>query len=406
MSFSELPRLVPSPPGQAPKIQPSTGSFLPFLAASSPHGPARSGIGAESAYIKPLDGLRCLAVTLVVWQHCHSLVPFGNEGVGIYGVWLFYALSGFLITGILLRERDRMSSRSLTLRRALGTFYTRRVLRIFPAYYLLLLVLGVTALLPGFAQDIAWYGTYLSNWMMAARGAYPPATGHLWSLAVEEQFYLVWPLLLLLLPRRQLPRLLVGAIVLAVIARSLIQLVIANAVTVATPTISNLDSLGIGALLAWHGHAHPGRSDSRARMLRFALAAGVALILVNLYLSFFVQRGWRIFNVTEALSAALVSVWLINHAALPEAGIAREVLSWRPIAYVGKISYGLYLYHFPLIYAFRNSETLGWVSLRIGATEGFAFFVVVALTSLAIAALSWRFFERPMNSLKRHFPYS
>jgi peptidoglycan/LPS O-acetylase OafA/YrhL len=361
--------------------------------------------GASAGYIRPLDGLRCFAVFLVIWQHSNTLLSFGAEGIGIYGVWLFFVLSGFLITGILLRERDRVQVGMMTFGEAIRTFYVRRLLRIFPAYYLLLFIIGITAIVPSFRRDFLWYATYLSNWMMAARGSYPGGVGHLWSLAVEEQFYLVWPLLILLVPARHLPRLFVGAIVFATVSRFVIAVVARNGTTVTTPTVSNLDSLALGALLAWHVHHHADQVEQRRRWLTLGLLAGCAIILVNWYLSYVVQRGWLLFTVTEATSAALIGAWLVNQAASSKRDIGNRLLSWSPIAYLGKISYGLYLYHFVLIYAFRNHDGLNWISQRTGR-EGQLFFVVVAAASILSASVSWHFFERGINSLKRFYPYA
>ncbi len=360
--------------------------------------------GSRDAYIPPLDGLRCLAVLIVIWQHSNPLVEFGNEGVGVYGVWLFFVLSGFLITGILLRERDRVRSGMMTLGVGLRTFYVRRFLRLFPAYYLLLFVLAITGLVPGFRQDFVWYVTYMSNWLMAARGSFPGGTGHLWSLAVEEQFYLVWPLLILLAPARRLPWLFIGAILIALMSRAVIQMF--SGIGVMAPTFSNFDSLALGALLAWHEHQQPGRIAVRRRFLRLALYAGCLLIFATFCLSVVAQRGWRVLNVTEALGASLVSVWLVSSAASQSSAVGTKLLSLAPIVYLGKISYGLYLYHHVLIYAFRRYEGLSWVVDAIGSSEGFGFFVVITLASVATASLSWYAFERPINRLKRFFPYA
>jgi peptidoglycan/LPS O-acetylase OafA/YrhL len=359
-------------------------------------------------YIRALDGLRCIAVLIVIWEHAGSgplIKEFGNHGIGVYGVWLFFVLSGFLITGILLRERDRLIAGRVTLRSALRTFYARRFLRIFPVYYLLLLVLAVVGLVPQFRQDLVWFATYLANWVIAARARFPVATGHLWSLAVEEQFYLIWPLLILIVPAGRLKWWLLGTAFLGVFSRFAIGLVTNSSISVLTPTVSNLDSLAIGALLAWHRHDHADQSRMRVNALRVGLAAALVLILLNCYLSFVVQRGWRIFNLTEALSASLLGAWLIHGALANTEGLGTRILASAPLVYVGKISYGVYLYHYVLIYGMRQWPGLRDVADAIAPQDGTRFFLLTTVITIAVASASWYSFERPLNNLKRHFPY-
>ncbi|MGH7802858.1 MAG: acyltransferase family protein, partial [Candidatus Binatia bacterium] len=138
-----------------------------------------------------LDALRAFAVTLVVWSHAVG----GEVGVGAlrvggyHGVTLFFVISGFLITGILLDARAAAARAGTSAGFALRAFYARRFLRIFPVYYAVLLVtfaLGFDAV----REELGWHLAYLSNWHFAARGEFGISTSHLWSLAVEEQFYL------------------------------------------------------------------------------------------------------------------------------------------------------------------------------------------------------------------------
>jgi peptidoglycan/LPS O-acetylase OafA/YrhL len=315
--------------------------------------------GEAEGYITALDGLRCIAVLIVIWEHAGSgplIDDFGNHGIGVYGVWLFFVLSGFLITGILLRERDRVVAGRISIRSALRTFYARRFLRIFPVYYLLLLVLAIVGLVPEFRRDLIWFATYLANWVIAVRASFPVATGHLWSLAVEEQFYLIWPLLVLVAPGHRLKWWLAGTLLLGIVSRVAIGLVTRSSISVLTPTVSNFDSLAIGALLAWHRHDHPDQVRVRVATLRAGAVIGLGLVLLNCYLSFVVQRGWRVFNLTEALSASLLGVWLVHAASANRTGFLARALELPPLVYIGKISYGVYLYHYVLIYGMRQGD--------------------------------------------------
>ena len=373
-----------------------------------------TGVPSPSAqvagpYIRALDGLRCFAVAVVVWQHTGAGPlnrGFGRHGVGVYGVWLFFVLSGFLITGILLREKDRVTSGTVHRSTALRRFYARRFLRIFPAYYLLLALLAALPAIPRFREDLVWYLTYLANWQFSVRAEFPVAVGHLWSLAVEEQFYLAWPALILLLSWNRLPRFFLATALLGVVSRIVVAAVTNSSISTLTPTLSNLDSLALGALLAWHFHVHPNDTGSRSRWTGRALVAGLALIAANAFLSFVVGRGFLLLNATEALSATLVSLWLLNRAASGPTGMFRPVLEARPIVYVGRISYGVYLYHLPLAWGLRNWSGVPDRLVQLAPVNGPAFFVVVLVGAIGLASLSWYLAERPINRLKDRFPYA
>lgn len=349
-----------------------------------------------ATHMPHLDGLRCFALFIVLWQHAGPGMNhrFGNLGIGVYGVRLFFVLSAFLITGILLRVRDGYAATGS----ALGAFYARRFLRIFPAYYGLLAVLVLFGL-PMAKGDLTAHFLYLSNWRIIQHGDWPEALGHFWSLAVEEQFYLVWPLLIFLVPPKRLPWVFVGAAAMAVLSRATILFMGGKAIAVELPTVSNLDSLAAGALLAWHSHTYPHAVADRRRVLDRGLVVGCCLLILTLGLSVY-GRGLRVFGIEESVSAALIGVWLVDRCARGVTGIPQLVLEWRPIAYIGTISYGVYLFHSPILWALRltpGSETL---------FEGSLFFLIlVTAMSVGVAALSWRFFESPINGLKRHFAY-
>lgn len=151
------------------------------------------------SHMKQLDGLRAIAVLSVLYYHFYSnALPFG-----IMGVRLFFVLSGFLITGILLQCRRLAETGGQSSLFTLRRFYIRRFLRIFPLFYLVLLVSAVINL-QGFRDGLWWHAAYLSNVYFAA-GGNAGATIHFWSLSVEEQFYLIWPWLILYVPRAWLP---------------------------------------------------------------------------------------------------------------------------------------------------------------------------------------------------------
>lgn len=348
-------------------------------------------------YLPQLDGLRALAVSAVVLQH-YGVVPWGASA----GVHLFFVLSGFLITGILLASRQAVEHGNIGRGAELRHFYIRRTLRIFPLYYLVILVaLAVNA---AYAREYApWLLTYTINLKMAAQGWYLDHFAHFWSLAVEEQFYLVWPWLILLLPRRALIPAALGMIAIGPLFR-LYHVLAWNywgstasglPTVIATPTA--LDSLGVGALLAMLSRDPTMRDKLRRSMRVVVPLLGLAAAVV---LTLWLNHSWEL--ICYDTVAAVVFAWLIYGAARGFHGLPGYLLGASPVVFVGKISYGIYVYH-ELV-----PPVARFIALRLGLTlpEGvWGRFLVNAPLTLLVATLSWYALERPINSLKRHFRY-
>ncbi len=395
-------------------------------------------------YIRPFDGVRALAVTLVLLMHWplpRLALPFGWAGVN-----LFFVLSGLLITRILVAARGPDGPERATLRSYLAAFYARRTLRIFPLYYL---YLGLTL-----ALAVAWGDwstsselrhstalllTYLQNWrevLLAPPAPGPVAVGtafyhrfygHLWSLAVEEQYYLLFPLLVWLVPVRWLPRLLLLAVVAAPVGRAGLGEVLrlhttslgrAGAVLVAI-TPSHLDALALGGLLGLGRGArlqHPGRwlllalvgaltwnlghwlwlralhapelppltslgFDHPLKQFRYAPTDGPAWLRMRWALTF----SW-----VNGLSALLL-LW-----AQAGSGRAQRLLANSPAVWVGRISYGIYVWHIAL------TAVPVWVAGRLGGSapwEAGALLAYVAVV-LSVSAASYYGFENFFLRLK------
>jgi len=368
--------------GEAPQLH-QTGS----LTGVEP-GPRETPL----EYMPQLDGLRALAVGAVVFQHYEIL-----QAGATYGVHLFFVLSGFLITAILMRSRAAIDARGLSWKHALRQFYMRRVLRIFPLYYLVVFI-GIAVNANQAREFAPWLLTYTINLKMAAQGSYIDHFAHFWSLAVEEQYYLIWPCLILLLPRRWL----VTAAVIMTAIGPLFRLLMfigwrylessdsGLSLYISTPTA--LDSLGIGSLIAIMMSSELGRSRTR-RWMRIAVPS------IGLVLALVVGTGnwWHV--VLFDTATAMLFGWLIYRASSGFKGIAGRLLSLPPLVFVGRISYGIYVYHPlvpPVVAVF--AAALG-LSLPGGAWKILTF---CALT-LLVSAVSWYCFERPINNLKRHF---
>jgi peptidoglycan/LPS O-acetylase OafA/YrhL len=318
-------------------------------------------------YRPELDGLRGIAILIVLCAH--TGVPGFAGGGGGVGVTLFFVLSGYLITSLLLAERERAG------RADLGRFYVRRGLRLFPALIAVLVVvaaLAILGLLPAAATDNVNYPlmelgvmAYVVNWLFVA-GQNSGVLGHTWSLAVEEQFYLLWPVILL------------AGLRFARIGRAGLVLAILVLVLLDVPYRLWLD-LGGGLMHVFVG------TDSRGD----ALLLGCALSLLQSRWS--PRAGWlglagiAVVAATWPGDPGLGSQILFIPAAalvctLAVAGCPAG-LSWRPLAFVGKISYGLYLWHGVLI----------WYHLP---------WPVAVPLSIAIAIASYYVIERPFLRLK------
>ena len=359
-----------------------------------------------STYMPQLDALRAYAVLAVLAHHLlsHDVFPslFANINLGFAGVRLFFVLSGFLITGILLRARKQIELGEISHRAATVTFYARRTLRIFPIYYATIAValfLGIETAL----EDWPWMVTYTYNLHIASEGWWPAYFSHFWSLSVEEQYYLVWPWIVLLAHRKWLVPIVMSIIVLAPLYRLIAFLYDFNGVAIYAHTASSLDALGIGSLLAI---ASEKLAINKRRIvtsyLMFWLAAP-ALFAAMLLEIFYSINLVKILHVAFfELSLACIFAWLVWGAANRFGSIGTLFLEVTPLIYLGKISYGVYLYHLFLPDIVR--PYLRMIGINFVEKSIIDFGIMASLTVL-LAAFSWHFFEAPLNRIKRHFKY-
>lgn len=337
-------------------------------------------MGASDERIAQFDGIRGLAF-LAVFMHHALKMPLGWLGVDI-----FFVLSGFLITGILLRLRSESPAT------ALGRFYLRRAVRIVPPYYIVLTLIYLTH--PSLRPGSPWFYGFASNIL---DGLGPKLLGvsrqvgggplrAMWSIAVEAQFYLLWPWLVLFLPRRALPVVLLSAIVAAPLFRLLFQVVDREAVYCLLPC--RLDLLAGGALASCLHEAHPRWISARRRQW-----AGMALLSATLFSSLtLVDSHFRsldnstLFNVAGyGLSTALFTALLLYVRVAPDGPLSR-LLRFPALRYVGRISYMAYLSH--LYFLDMSVEALGvgrFLSVALGL-----------VATLSFASITWFGLERPL----------
>ncbi|HUX65857.1 MAG TPA: acyltransferase [Terriglobales bacterium] len=349
--------------------------------------------------IRELDGLRALAVLAVLAFHYTLGSPLANRasGLGWMGVDLFFVLSGYLITGILLASRRRPGY--------FATFYARRTLRIFPIYYLLLAIYLVAARVDGGPQPWAYWGmhaAYLSSslehfhsWNFAAPAFVYAGVTVLWSLSIEEQFYLLWAPVVRWLGRRELWMALGAVLVAAPLVRHGMH-------TRWHPEYrflpARFDSLAWGALLALAFQAWGGRPERLGRGLA-GLGWVAGLALAGLLAATGGQRQSLAFatygyTALGALFAAVVG-WTVLRAG-SGAWLCRG-LRWRPAQALGRISYATYLIHYPILLLVG-----GWLRpwLGGGAWATVARDLLSLGLTLAVAAASWRWVEGPILRFK------
>jgi peptidoglycan/LPS O-acetylase OafA/YrhL len=350
-------------------------------------------------YMPQLDALRAFAVFAVMVSH---FLPQTNRvaNLGTMGVDLFFVLSGFLITGILLRSRQSREAHGKSLLFTVRHFYIRRFLRIFPLFYFVVLSAAIFNI--GIARTtLSWHLTYLTNVLLFIKRDWDTSFGHFWSLAVEEQFYLVWPCIILLTPRRHLFRVIVATIALGPCFKITGTLAGMHPIFIRVLSISCLDMLGAGALLAIASNRGFGSRLRAEQIRRAGMCCGLPLLITGLVLRQFLDPDTLPVNTILDAAVGLFSVWLVAGAAVGFHGWAGKLLEWKPLVYLGTISYGIYVYHlFMPIEVWPRLIRRGFPLLP----QPFLFLFFCGAT-IAVAALSWRFFERPINNLKRYFEY-
>jgi peptidoglycan/LPS O-acetylase OafA/YrhL len=365
-------------------------------------------------HIPALDGVRGLAILLVI--AFHARVVFGNTseipyplyrvlGLGWSGVDLFFVLSGFLITGILLDSRDSP--------RYFSTFYARRALRIFPLYFCyvaaVLVVVRFGWLMVAGADlwkgtNPWWYVTYLLNWK-ADHGYNDLFLGHLWSLAIEEQFYIVWPTVVWLVPRRRLAWVCLLVAIGGFAARIYLTAAGFDGEAIYRMTPSRMDALALGALVAVGVREFPSLLDRwTPRILGFAALGFVAVFSVTASPVWF---GLPM-RIGGATLIAVVYACIIHRAATCSGGAVAGFFSLPLLRSCGKYSYAMYVLHsMPYHLTAPAIHDLASRHLPLALVLAAKYLYIPALAAVAFGAawVSWRVLERRFIRLKASVPY-
>jgi peptidoglycan/LPS O-acetylase OafA/YrhL len=360
-----------------------------------------------------LDGLRGIAILMVIPHNTnmyptehHWAWPFALQAhTGWIGVQLFFALSGFLITDRLLAGRGAPGY--------YAHFFARRMLRIFPLYFMtlaffLVLLPHLTSLRPDILASYRhqiWLWTFLSNWTVPSGKSVYWFT-HFWSLAVEEQFYLVWPFVIAWVAgTRRVAWLCAGIATAALVIRCIMVARGAVPDMVYMYTVSRMDALACGALVACALRAGGAEAFLRAYSARIATAALFMLVGDALITHFYDQPNRVLMTIGYTILAVAMALLVAVAAQQPAPGKAPALNRWLSmpaLRSVGKYSYAMYVFHLPfsLLLQDRMLEPLK----PVGPLYPLLYSVLIALISYAAAVLSYHALEKHFLGLKRHFP--
>lgn len=349
----------------------------------------------KSSYLPHLDGLRALAILGILFEHFGMILP-PLLRCGPISVRFFFVLSGYFITLSLWKLQAEVAGANGGSFLPLCRFYLRRLVRIGPPFYLALLV-GALFGVEEVRTNIFWLATFQANNYIAWIGYWPNSISHFWSLAVQEQFYLLWPVIVLTLPRRWFLSTMAAFIVFGLVFRFCCIAGEASTLTRWVTIFGCVDSFAVGALIAYL---------KRARLLermRFLSPTILLAMPLGAFACFFLGRALMtlpennlFLALTETVDAVFLA-WALSAALAGGTGRYVRLLSWSPLVYLGRISYGVYIYHVFVIVLIsplliHHGLTVDhFALLRTGI-----FFVL----TVAVASLSWHYVEQPFLAWK------
>ena len=353
----------------------------------TPMEPART-----SDRIAGFDGLRALAFLAVFANH-KLVVPQG-DALGAVGVWTFFALSGFLITRMLARAREEVEVGRSAIWPALRRFYLRRTARIFPAYYALLstaLILSLFVYVDDFwIKEKLAYIFYATNILIGMRGVWINEFGHLWSLAVEEQYYLLFAPLVLLLPRRGAVPLCVAMMAASLATFVALHMAHAPLIVVYVNPLVNFGLLGFGGVVGL-ASVKPGSGAVPAWLTGGPAQAATAACIIAAPIAL---GGWLTAWLTYGPAIVLFAGLLLFQVFHGQDSWFVALLESAPLRLVGRVSYAAYLFH-PFIHFSILQRVLAAGGVRLAAPHPVQVLAELAAT-LLLCAVSWRLLEAPV----------
>lgn len=349
----------------------------------------------KGQHLPVLDGMRGVAILLVILVHLfryYKWVSFGWMGVD-----LFFVLSGFLITGILVDTRANPGYYK--------NFLVRRVLRIFPLYYFFLIVFFIGLPLSSLHNQVEhytyldsnqfWFWAYIQNWLFVTDSHYPEINiiSHFWSLAIEEQFYIVWPIVVYFFSGRNLKTACIALIIGSILFRTYLYFQQASWIVIYESTFTRLDGLAIGALIALLIREEKGRQLLEKWMpLVLILSASIVLSIIIITGNYYVNNP-----LLQTVGYTLIDLFcgglLVILVSSSPIAFIKGIFDNRLLVFLGKYSYGLYVYHKP-VYYFTEIHLAQWISSR----EAMSFIGIIL--SIGVAVVSYRLLEAPFLRLK------
>jgi len=353
------------------------------------------------SYLPQLDGLRVLAVGMVMlghwvqWKWTHPALmalPL------VHGVTLFFVLSGFLITRILLNENHLRRQKKQGVLHFIGRFYIRRTLRIFPLYYAVIFFLFAINL-PMARELFPWLLTYSTNIYQSINNVFVGDFNHFWSLGVEEQFYLFWPWLFLLFSKsKRLLFAMIGIAVLGIFVRIYLAVEVGKWMATSYFTLACMPMLALGGILAWI------ERYSTAFLNKIKHPIALPAVLLFYLIGLFTQNklGWIWYKeIIDEYFFAILAFFMIAKASVNGySGWIGLILKQPFIQYLGQISYGLYVFHL-FAPTFCNAVL---TQLGVNLSE-LGMLIFYLLFTFALSHFSWILMERPINRWKQKFPY-
>jgi peptidoglycan/LPS O-acetylase OafA/YrhL len=369
-----------------------------------------------SGHLPGLDGVRGVAIVMVMLVHfvgdaaaqtTLQRLVVKTAGFGALGVDLFFILSGFLITNLLYEAKGKSHY--------FRDFYARRTLRIFPLYYFTLAMLFLllpaivtpTPLLERPRQQQIWLWTYTANFYIAAKSSWGALTyvSHFWTLAIEEHFYLVWPLVVFSFRREVLERICLAVVAVGLVLRIVLSLAGVSELSISVLTPCRVDTLIVGALLALMARREPGAATEMVRRAgQAAVVLGAVVVAVSAWCAttkLFLPVLHQVRSTLHALFFGAVTLLSLR----PASDWFARILQGSVLRFFGKYSYGLYVYHGLLTWYFaetrfeaRLDALLGnhWLTMIGRAAVGFP-------VSIVVAVISFQLFEKRFLALKRFF---
>ena len=338
-----------------------------------------------------IDTLRAFSIIMVILTHWLPNTGFGYVPPLTHGVDMFFTISGFLITYLFFIDKEKYAD---TKGKVVVNFYIRRLLRIFPIYYLFLfffIFLNKTLHLWIWNEGNGiYYLSYTSNILFFLKGDQSTELQHTWSLCVEEQFYIIWPLFLILIPKRQTLYFLVFVYLVGIVSN----IFWTNNNIRALP-LGNFHTLGIGALLAYIVFYHKSGSLYIEFLQRYSFLAFIVAftaLCVVLYAHFSN-------NFMKPLLISLSSFFILFTAYNGNTKLLGPVLNSKPLQYIGKLSYGIYLYHKPL----PSFIKIACLQLHLELPPPFLYFTLCLAILIPVVLVSYYFIEKPILKLKTKF---